>query len=56
MEEKSPIFAAMPITNKLPHILNLDFDNDEVIKLSCSFVKNIYTLPKVQSSQHRFFC
>ncbi len=44
MEEKSPIFAAMSITDKLPHILNLDFDNEEVIKLSCSFVKNIYNL------------
>ncbi len=44
MEEKSPIFAAMSITDKLPYILNLDFDNDEAIKLSCSFVKNIYNL------------
>ena len=44
MEEKSPIFPAMSITDRLAHILNLDFENDEVIKLSCSFVKNIYNL------------
>ena len=44
IDSKSPTFAAMSITDKLSHILNLDFDNDEVVKLSCSFVKNIYNL------------
>ena len=39
-----PTFAAMPHENKLSLILNLDFKDDNVVDMSCSFVKNIYNL------------